>query len=893
MPYCVSCGHSLNASDAVCPQCSTPCRSFTPAETSERELTSNDGSHLQRARTMRVRKTGESGTNNKAGRDTSLTFTFMERGTVLASVTLPLSNNAGVSFGREGCDITVAPPSQTVSRHHGTIIIQNGQCYVRDDGSTNGLYLDGSPRSMCRVSAGDVITIGQPRVGEVRTVLIIGDSTMRWTTKDLTGLHSLRIGRAADNDLVLSNPTVSAQHACMNKMPGAGWSITDLHSTNGTQANGRFATSTKPEVLSSGTIIVLGNVRMIYLDTHLVVFADRQGVDVECDGLVRYRTNRGNTIITTDHVSLRIKRGDFVAIVGGSGSGKSTILNELNGTEPADEGRVLVDGMDLYTNYETLKTSIGYVPQQDIVYDNLTLEAMLASAAKLRMTPDSTAEERAARVNEIIKLLELDGVRTNLIGRLSGGQKKRASIAVELLADPRLLFLDEPTSGLDPGIERRLMQTLAAMARDGRTIILVTHTTLNLHLCDQVVFLGQGGKLCYAGDPGQATSFFGVSDLVDIYNKIGENPEAWQRRFTNYRGRLANLPDDQQTTSIGARKMPGFLSQFLSLSGRYIRLILNDRSRLMLLLLQGPLLATVISMVASEDCFAVYERGKSCMFALSCAAFWVGIFDSIQEICKERDIFKREYQGGVGLGAYIASKAVVLSGLCLLQSTMLCAVFFTVTEWVGKAGGKLGPGCLFPSGSLEMMVSVSLLMLSAMYLGLLVSALFDNPDRAIALAPLLIMPQILFAGVVFKLDEGSIAERLSYAVNCRWGMEALGTTLNLDGMELALYGSEITIPAQDKELTNLEVEVPSTKVDTAYGPIDVEAHKETIDRYTAHIDEQKKVVDETMLKHDPEDLDGGMFRHSPYHLARVWIVLFAMSGICVVGSFIALRIWLR
>ena len=425
------------------------------------------------------------------------------------------------------------------------------------------------------------------------------------------------------------------------------------------------------------------------------------------------------------------------------------------------------------------------------------------------------------------------------------------------------------------------------MARDGRTIILVTHTTLNLHLCDQVVFLGQGGKLCFAGRPEEAKAFFGVRDLVDAYNKISDNPEMWQGYFTTTHGDQTPLPPSSGTATR-SRRLPSHVSQFLTLSARYLRLIVNDHSRLFLLLTQGPLLAAVIALVASTDCFSVYEPGKSCLFALSCAAFWLGIFDSIQEVCKERDIFLREYDGGVRSGSYVASKVVVLGGLCILQSFLLCGVFLLVTAAVGKAGGTLPHGCLFDSAAFELMVSTTLLTISAMSLGLLVSALFNNPDRAIAIAPLLIMPQILFAGVVFKLDPGSAADYASHVVNCRWGMEALGTTLDLDKMDLGMYGEEITVPAQDKELRNLEVEIPSSTVSTPSGPMTTEARTETIDSYTAHIDEQKMRVDDTMLKHDPDELDGGMFEHTQGHLIGAWVVMVIMSVICTVSSHLAL-----
>ena len=879
MAQCRNCGRRVPADALVCPYCASPLQAGAPVV---------GGPHVG-ARTILVQGGGsQTPRAHVSAPGTSLTFTFLERGIELAKRELSLAQDAELSFGREGCDIDVRPPSMTVSGRHGTIFARAGQCWLRDDNSKNGLYLNGQRQTAFRVSSGDVVTVGAPRPGRPRTVILVSDADMCWETVSLAGVDKLDLGRFADNDYVLANPTVSAHHARIARTPNGGWMISDLGSSNGTQVGSRFVLPGSWEQLCSGSTIALGNARMVFLDACLVVFKERQGVDVACEGRVRYRKNKGRTIVTTDHVALHVKRGEFVAIVGGSGSGKSTLLNELNGSEPADEGRVTIDGVDLYANYDNLKTSIGYVPQQDIVYDNLTLESMLRSAAKLRMTPDSTASEREARVNEIIDLLELDHVRTNLIGRLSGGQKKRASIAVELLADPRLLFLDEPTSGLDPGIERRLMQTLSAMAHDGRTIILVTHTTLNLHLCDQVVFLGQGGKLCFAGRPENAMSFFGVNDLVDAYNKISEAPERWQQRFSKTRERLQPLPASPDKAGR-ARRLPSLVSQFLTLSGRYLQLILNDRSRLLLLLTQGPLLAAVIAAVASKDCFAVYERGKSCMFALSCAAFWLGVFDSIQEVCKERGIFLREYGGGVRLGAYVASKVVVLGGLCVLQSAMLCGTFLAVCDAVGKAGGTLTDGCLLTSGPLEMMVTTTLLTVSAMCLGLLVSALFDNPDRAIAVAPLLIMPQILFAGVVFKLDPGSISERASYAVNCRWGMEALGTTLDLDAMDLAMYGREITIPAQDKEIHDLEVEVPATQVQTDFGPYDIEARTETIDSYTAHIDEQTKEIDAEMLEHDPQDLDGGMFEHSRKHLLRAWAVMAAMSLVCTLGSHLALR----
>lgn len=846
--FCGKCGTKIAAGAQQCPKCGAPIRNRT-------------------VRAMPERTTAQ-----------ELLISFVENGSVVAETTLDTRHNARIRFGSNPRnDLVVSPPSHTVSGTHGVIHVQDGWCTVHDDHSLNGLYLNGTRQQSFRVTPGDVVSIGEPRPGVRRCVMVVGSAEDARSVFPLRGIHELSIGRDATNMLVLPNPTVSAVHAVMRR-DGKGWVITDLGSTNGTQVDNTFIRTPTP--LYSGSSVSFGNAQTIFLDECLFLITKRHGVNVIAQDLVRYRKNGKTTRITTNHVSLHIKRGDFVAIVGGSGCGKSTLLNELSGEDPADEGRVFINGTDLYANYEQLKTSIGYVPQQDIVYDNLRLQDMLESAAKLRMQPDTTPQERMARVNEVIGMLELNNVRGNLIKNLSGGQKKRASIAVELMADPRLLFLDEPTSGLDPGIERTLMKTLARMAHDGRTIILVTHTTLNLHLCDQVVFLGAGGKLCFAGRPQDALSFFGVTDFVDVYGKMEEDVDGWAARFARWNtgGNPPPPSSSNQNKRFVGKATPSFFSQFATLSWRYAKLVANDRSRLALLLLQAPLLAGLISIVAGSSCFSVFEDTKSCLFALSCAAFWVGILDSIQEICKEREIVNRDYNGGVRLGAYLCSKVLILSLLCLVQSAALTIAFCTMTGM---------PETALVSAPGEMLLSLYLTTCAAMCTGLLVSALVQNPDRAIAIAPLLIMPQILFSGMVFELK--GVSENISYAVTCRWTMEALGTTANLNSLDLLLYGEEITVPQSDETLHDQTIEIPQTtvEVDTKYGPmeVDVPAEQRTFDSLDVTVPQLTKVIDSSMLEHEPED----MYEYSLEHLMRSWLVLGGTSLLCTCACYILLR----
>ncbi|MBQ3392774.1 MAG: ABC transporter ATP-binding protein [Lachnospiraceae bacterium] len=280
---------------------------------------------------------------------------------------------------------------------------------------------------------------------------------------------------------------------------------------------------------------------------------------------------------------------------------------------------VHINGIDLYRNFDSLKQLIGYVPQSDIVYDNLTLYDMLSYTARLRLPRDMNEAERDAAIDRAIRLVELTEKKNSFIKSLSGGQKKRASIAVELLSDPKLLFLDEPASGLDPGTERNLMQSLREMANGGKTVILVTHSTLQLKLCDKIVFMGKGGNLCFFGSYDEALDFFGVSDVVDVYNMITENAKEWRGKY-----------DRLRTMSGTAKAAPGKTAQrkikkniqLPVLCSRYIKLVVNDRQRLLLLLIQAPVLALLISLVADGKRFEQYEMTKSLLFALSCLRFW-------------------------------------------------------------------------------------------------------------------------------------------------------------------------------------------------------------------------------------------------------------------------------
>lgn len=682
-----------------------------------------------------------------------------------------------VTLGRSP-DNDIVLESPIVSRHHAVFLFDGVHWLVQDNHSVNGLIVNGKRREAIPLDKSVSININNLE-NELKqgVIILFGEmgAQSQWKQFELSNKERVTIGRDAACDIVLEHISVSKLHAIITKEKD-GYYIVDNHSTNGISLNGkRFAGKKK---LNEKDIIVITNSKLIF-SNHAIqyVCSKSAGISLEAIDIVKTVSVKNKKLNICNHVSLTIQPGELVAIIGGSGAGKSTFMNCISGYNRATSGQVIVNGENFYNNYETMKSIVGYVPQQDIVYDNLRLFDMLEYVAELRMSKDSTKEERQKRIWEVIKQMDLLGREDNFIRSLSGGQRKRASIAVELISDPNLFFLDEPTSGLDPGTERSLMQQLAKMSQTGKTIILVTHNTMNLHLCDKIIFMGKGGNLCYYGSPKGALQFFGVDNFVDIYNLVTENSEEWKEKYLQSDlAKRVNQVRPQVSHQVYRPKRESLLSQLSVLSRRYLELIANDRARLMMLLIQAPLLAVLINIVANGQQFVEYEMTKSILFALACSGFWVGILNAIQEICKERVILKREYMSGLRISAYLLSKFLVLGLLCLIQAILLTGVFVLLVG-APEEGKLMNP-------FVELTITTFLTMFSATAMGLWVSSMFNNPDRAMTVAPILLMPQILFSGLIFELD--GVTEIISYIVNCRWTMEGYGTTANLNHLILRL-----------------------------------------------------------------------------------------------------------
>lgn len=730
-------------------------------------------------------------------------LTIYYRNDVVSTVNLKEFAKDTITIGRSrDNDIIIGSP--IVSWHHAELKLKGDSCEIKDKDSTNGILINGLSYDCCPLKNGDAIKIDDCCNHHDEGILMLysclkGEEDEKWITYYLGDSTHILIGRGGASNIVLSHKSISREHARIYKENNS-FFIEDLKSTNGTFLNGRRVEN-KVKLSESDTIYI-GNTRMIFYKDRLVYNALSKGVRLEGIGIGKIVTEKkfikkGKEKRLLNDINLAIKPGELVALVGGSGAGKSTLMDAINGFRKATEGTVLINGDDFYESYNAYKSIMGYVPQQDIVYDTLSVWDMLLYAAELRMPEDTSKAEREERVRQVIKDVELQEREGVIIKNLSGGQKKRVSIAVELLADPRLFFLDEPTSGLDPGMERSMMQLLKKLSNTGKTIILITHAMANLHLCDKVVFLGKGGRLCYFGSPKGALSFFKVADYVDIYDPITNESEKFEEQFKNSNYYIYSYPLRNKTIKHEKKKdkskSSNSFKQFGILLRRYLKITLSDRQRVLMLLLQAPLISLLLAVVAKKNSFETYEDTNQILFTLTCSAIWIGLFNSIQEVCKERPIYKRERAVTLKLVPYIMSKFVVLCGACLIQSIALVLVFNLFIKFPEVSS-------FFGSVKLEITISTFLTSVASTALGLIISSLVSNRDKTMVVTPIILLFQIMFSGFIFKLS-GTIDKAASLAVS-KWGVRAYGVSLDINALP-----SKLTIEKPElKELLKREVD---------------------------------------------------------------------------------------
>jgi ABC-type multidrug transport system ATPase subunit len=708
-----------------------------------------------------------------------------------------------VTLGRSsGNDVQIN--DRLVSGRHARLERMGHTYRIVDEGSTNGLTYQGQRVSDRVLADGDVVYIGQKIAIQYRAHIGFLPGAAREKRQELEGPKTqyldmrklpqagqrITIGRHSSNTLRLKHPRVSRYHAIIEKF-GARFRLRDLNSDNGTWVNDKRV---KKEVwIQEGNEIRIASFRLIFQEDGITHF-DEAG-HMRLDAL-RLEKRYSKDVSILKRISLSIYPKEFVALVGASGAGKSTMMNTLTGFNPANgpKSRVLVNGKNLYTHMDEYRSEMGYVPQEDIIHRELSVYNALDYAARLRMPSDTSKKERHGRIMEVLGELGLEAQRNSLISALSGGQRKRVSIGVELLTKPGLFFLDEATSGLDPGTETEMMELLRKLADGGRTVILVTHATKNVMMCDQVVFLAKGGYLAYYGPPNEALDYFEKYrtteerrykeeiEFDDIYRLLETRgtPKQWGKRFRRapqYKeyvvDRIRDLKEQRRTprpqpaARRPQKRQVSALRQFWILSSRNLRIIAQDKVGLALMLAVAPLIG-IMDFIWSDELFDVRKGSAedivTMLFMMSLIGVLTGALSSVREIVKEVDIYRRERTVVLKLFPYVLSKAWVGVILAVYQSVifLMAKKVFVDPQFYGGEWG-------YPA----MFVTIFLCTLSGYMIGLAISAASPNQNIALFLVVIVLVPQFLFAGALLRRDLIPGGDYISAATSTRWAFEAL------------------------------------------------------------------------------------------------------------------------
>ncbi|MFO7584041.1 MAG: FHA domain-containing protein [Anaerolineales bacterium] len=703
-------------------------------------------------------------------------------------------------------DNDIVLDNRFVSRYHAELE-KRGQDYyiIPTPGVSNPLLLDGRPvMEPARLHHGTKIRFGGFSAGEMVALDYLSPESELASHQKIqfTENRLMTIGRNPSNSIVLPSPTVSQFHAEVEKV-GQRYRVRDLRSSNGTFVNGESISG--ENWVQIGDAIQIGPFRFVVDENELSQSDHGEGgVSVDIIGVNKW-VNKSLNIL--QNISLAFKPKEFVVVVGQSGGGKSTLVDAIAGYRPATHGRIIVNKtIDVYKEFDSIRSTIGYVPQKDIIHMELTVFEALDYAAQLRMPADTTAAERKERVDEVMKDLDLAHRKDIQISRLSGGQQKRVSIGVELLTKPGFFFLDEPTSGLDPGMETELMRLMRRLADQGRTIVMVTHATKNVMLADKVVFLARGGYLTWFGPPEEALEYFdkyrterdrraNAMEFDHIYTllddeELGSGAE-WAQRFQNDPAYQKYISEPLQSESharktdipqtapkhLPKRTQISALRQFFILSRRNVRIMTRDWFTLALLLVTAPLMASLDFTLASgvgRDPFG-FESGSfsdvvSSLIVLTNTTMLVGGLSFMRELVKERDIYKRERMVNLRLFPYIMSKIWIALLLAVYQTACYVAIRYMAFDMPGG----------FEEFAL-FFVTVYLLIAAGMMLGLFASALAPNANAAPLLLIMFIIPQMVLSGAMMPFPAPARAPASSsWAFQAIIGISGTGSDVDRD-----------------------------------------------------------------------------------------------------------------
>jgi ABC transport system ATP-binding/permease protein len=590
---------------------------------------------------------------------------------------------------------------------------------------------------------------------------------------------TVTIGRATDNDIVIPDVLASRYHATLTLTP-LGTEIRDT-SVNGTFVNG---TRVGSAILSDGDVVTIGNVDLVNNGGLLVRRSETEAATrtggLEVRG-VQYVVDGGKQLLSD--IALTARPGTLTAIIGGSGAGKSTLARLIAGYTTPTAGSVTFEGHDIHSEYASLRSRIGMVPQDDVVHRQLTVNQALSYAAELRLPPDTSKGDRTKVVNQVLQELDLTKHAETRVDKLSGGQRKRASVALELLTGPSLLILDEPTSGLDPALDLQVMSMLRQLADAGRVVLVVTHSLSYLDVCDQVLLVAPGGKTAYCGPPDGIGDVMGTTNWAKIFSQVGADPEEANRRFRE-REQQQPPPQKGQPLDLGEPVHTSVRKQISTIARRQVRLVIADRAYFIFLAVLPFILGALSLTVPGSTGFqtpgphaGTPDEAAQILALLMPAAAFMGTALTIRDLVGERPIFQREQAVGLSTTAYLLAKTLVFCGFAILQSALITTIVV-----VGKgapAHGAVLLGHSSVAATAELFITVAATCVASAVLGLAISSLVRSGEQIMPLFVVAVMAQLVLCGGMVPVTGRLGLDQLSWVMPARWGYAAAASTVDI------------------------------------------------------------------------------------------------------------------
>ena len=496
-------------------------------------------------------------------------------------------------------------------------------------------------------------------------------------------------------------------------------------------------------------------------------------------------------------INLSVDAGEMVLILGGSGAGKSTFVNAVTGYEKA-KATITEGGVDYYRQYEQVKHRIGFVPQENLIREEDTVLMTVSNAADLRLPATLPQEEKKRRIRMVLETFGLTGLEDSIVSKLSGGQKKRLSICTEFVASPNLFILDEPDSGLDGIMARELMENLRLIACQGKIVLVITHAPDRVaHLFDKVIVLAKGtkdrvGQLAFYGGIREAKEFFGTDSLENVVKRINASNEGGENRADEFIEKYKTYSAEQTRREKNGFREAGEhshgeenggeaeeiryksrLGQIPIFLGKHLRMFINEGNWKTLPL--SALIAYMVVYVIGGRMFINMEGTAYAAFAIACVCLWNGVFNSIQVVCKERGIIKREHRAGLHISSYLASHMIYQAIICLIQVAMTVGVFLLFRIHI-PAGSVVSGSFL-----VDMAITMFLITYAADMLGLMISCIVHSTTAAMTVMPFVLIAQLVFSNFVIPLDE--VGTTLSNGTISKWGIQTICTVSDYNGQE--------------------------------------------------------------------------------------------------------------